>query len=628
MTGLGVLWGKGGLLPDRAAPALQALARHGLTSPGEDLIDAIRMGLTHRSFRYENQTLLPGVAQTHLDALATLGSVFLHRTAAIDNYERYGDLASGVLYRETNHIGTLVPRWAEDAHWLRSAALLGNGLSSGDLPKKAVTGLFYQILGVLCLTDESAAAAGLVSELYPYAAARSDIFDPKTALQEIVSGKDLSYAYSRTGPDHGATYHAEVTDGSGRYGTGSGCNKTAAAQAAAWDFIQVHCLDLVPATLTPAPPRTPSPIAEPTAHMEEVTRLQKLFALPDAARGLLSQALIHQSWVYENSRVAQETQQRDNQVLAFLGKIATRYEYTRAVATSVLSKEDAIDHGIPTPRNETYVEAFRLTECEAGLLLGRGMASDTRAGTTLASDTFKALFAAVLVATGYPPTLAAAWPDPWQPIWDLIAPGQARTESAIVRLADISAFTGLSVEYRVESYGPDHDRTFRSVTDIDSAALGRLATITSPIRPRKDQAREYCAEHVIAIIEALAEDTPHITLDLPTSLVQFLVAHLATIFATDPSRHQAWARKRLLGLHLTHSINRLLAWADAVDRLIGNDLRPCPLPDLATAYATAMRRNMPTGHADLSAETTSDVPTGDGPLIQAIHVALKRATTT
>jgi dsRNA-specific ribonuclease len=623
LTGLGVLWGVGGLLPDRVAPALQALARHGLTSPGEDLTNAIRMGLTHRSFRYENQALLPGVAQAHLDALATLGSAFLHRTAAIDTYERYGDLASGVLYRETNHIGTLVPRWSEDAPWLRSAALLGNGLSTGDLPKKAVIALCHQLLGVLCLAGESAAAAGLVTELYPYTATRPDIFDSKTALQEMLSGKDLTYTYSRTGPDHGATYYAEVTDGSGRRGTGSGVGKGAAGHAAAWDFIQAHYLDMLPAALTPTPPRTPAPITAPVAHVEEVTRLQELFALPNSARGLLSQSLIHQSWAYENSRTIQDTQQRDNQTLAFVGKMATRYEYTRAVATSVLSNEDTIDSGIPTPRNETYVEAFRRTGCEVGLLLGRGMACDTRAGTALAADTFQALFATVLVATRYPPTLAGVWPDPWQPIWDLIAPGQARPESAKPRLDGISTLIGLSVEYRTESHGPDHAHTFSTVADVDSAVIGRLATVTSPQEPTKAQAREYCAARLITLIDILAEVTPHMPPDLSGCLVQFLVAHLATKFAADPSGHQAWARKRLLGLHLVHTPSRLLAWADAVDRLIGNDLGPCSVTDLAAAYAVVMPGTSSADHADVSGAGSA----GGGPLAQAIRMALKLAAT-
>jgi hypothetical protein len=87
--------------------------------------------------------------------------------------------------------------------------------------------------------------------------------------------------------------------------------------------------------------------------------------------------------------------------------------------------------------------------------------------------------------------------------------------------------------------------------------------------------------------------------DLSASLVQFLVAHLAATFAADPSGHQAWARKRLLELHLIHAPSRLLAWVDAVDRLIGDDLGPCSVPDLAAAYAAAMQGTLPTGHADV-----------------------------
>jgi hypothetical protein len=101
------------------------------------------------------------------------------------------------------------------------------------------------------------------------------------------------------------------------------------------------------------------------------------------------------------------------------------------------------------------------------------------------------------VAQAHLDALAGAWPDSWRPIWDLIAPGQARPESAINLMIGISALTGLPVEYRTESYGPDHAR----------AATGRLATVTSPQEPTKAQAREYCAARLITLIDILAEDT-------------------------------------------------------------------------------------------------------------------------
>jgi hypothetical protein len=101
-------------------------------------------------------------------------------------------------------------------------------------------------------------------------------------------------------------------------------------------------------------------------------------------------------------------------------------------------------------------------------------------------------------------------------------------------------------------------RTFSTVADIDSAAIGRLATVTSPQELTKAQAHEYGAARLITLIDVLVEVTPHMPPDLSGCLVQFLVAHLATKFAAYPSGHQAWARKRLLGLHLVHTPSRLL----------------------------------------------------------------------
>lgn len=618
MTDLGVLWGQGDRLPDRIAPALEALARHGLSTPTENLINAIRVALMHRSFLYENQELLPKVTTTHLDALSALGSMFLLRTAAINAYERYGEVSNGLLNREANHIGMLIPGWVADTRWLRSTALLSKGLASDDLPRKAVTSLFHQLLAVLCLAGQHTVAEGLVADLYPQLPDDPNILDPKTSLQEMLSGKTLRYEYSRTGPDHAATFHAVVTDQSGRSGTGTGGNKTAAGQAAALAFIQAHCLDQLPAAPTPTSPRTPHPLTSPAGHAAEVARLQEFFALPHTARGLLSQALIHQSWAYENPKTIRETGQRDNQVLAYLGSVVTRYEYTRAITVSVLNGTGTLDDGVTTPRNETYAEALYQIKCDAGLLFGRGQAREA-VSTALASNAFQAIFAAVLVATRYPPTLAEIWPDSWRSTWDLIAPGTARPEDAKPRLDKLTDHIHLTVEYRIDGYGPGHARFFRAVMDIDSAALGRLMTIAGPLERSKDHARESAAALVMAVIDALADDSP--APDVKTGLVQFLVAHLATVLAANPSLHHAWTSKRLLGLHLTCPSNRLLAWADTVDRLIDNDLGPCPIPDLAKAYATAILSSPPTQHATLSS-TGSD---NNGPVTQAVCTALRLA---
>lgn len=278
---LGVLFGKGDRLPDRSAPALQILADCGLTKPDDELVGVIRIALMHRSYLYENQDLLPGIKPKHLDALALVGSIFRRRTAAINTYQRYETATNGLLSRDVNHIDTVLPSWTAKADWFRSSTLLGKGYTTSELPRKALASLFDQLVGLLCLADESAIAEALLADLFTQARSGSEIVDPKTTLQEILSGRSLQYEYSRTGPDHAASHHAVVTDQAGRSGTGDGGNKTAASQAAALDFIQTHCLDLLPTNPLPSgAPRIPYPITTPVAHANEVARLQEIFNLP------------------------------------------------------------------------------------------------------------------------------------------------------------------------------------------------------------------------------------------------------------------------------------------------------------------------------------------------------------
>ncbi|MCA1651075.1 MAG: hypothetical protein LC753_12610 [Acidobacteria bacterium] len=625
MNSLDALWEKGRNLPDVVAPALDFLKQLGLSPRDEELGNRIRLALMHRSFLYENQDLLPGVTPAHLDALTTLGSTFMRRTLAISAYRRFGDISSGLLSREVNHIGTLVPVWAANAQWLRSAALISKGLARNNLPKKVPISLFHQLIGVLCLSGEATAAEGLVDELHHHVPASPGVADPKTTLQELLPGKAIRYEYSREGEDHAATYHAVVIDEAGRRSVGSGGSKTAASQAAAWAFIEANYLDLVPAGPNPRQPRSPQPVTSHNAHEKVVLQLQELFSLPDSARGLLSQALIHQSWAYEHAQSIQEANQRDNQVLAYLGSTTTNYEYTRSLSIAILENRSASnERKIHTQQNETLADAFHRTGCSAGLLLGRGMARESRTGisTVVTSDAFQAIVGAVHVVSRCPITLAEIWPVSWRPIWNLVAPEQVLPESTRLRLDHLADVSRLSVEYRIKAQGPDHARLFRAVIDVDSAALGRLVTIDGPFERSKTQAHEHSAARLIALLETLKEDTPNATADTPPSLVQFLVVHLATVFAANPTWHELWARKRLLGLHLASSSARLLAWAEAVDTLIDAQLEPSLVHDLAAAYATAMRSTSRTGQNDDSDPSPGRV----GSLADAVRLAIALAT--
>lgn len=630
MTELGVLRGMSGRVSDRVAPVINMLTGFGLTSSDDDLVGAIHLALMHRSYLFENQNRFPGITPKHLDVLSLLGTAFQRRSTVVDSYQRQGDSTAKLLNRELNHVGSNFPAWAAEAGWLRRSALLGKGyVSTEQLPKKVITSLAEQLLGVLCLAGENDIAEGLLTDLRARASSDTALSDPRTTLQEFLPDGSTRFEFSRSGPDHAPVFHAVVTDAAGRRGIGEDSNKKAAGQAAALDFIRTHCPDL-PSVAEPSisERRIPNPIVTPPVHAEQVAKLQEMFDLPLSARGLLSQALIHKSWAYENSPTVREAGQQDNQVLAFLGSQAVNYEYFLAIARAAINSEHLDLKGIATPRNSTYAEALHLTGCAAGLLLGVGQARTAEISTDLAANTFQALLGAVLAARKFPASLGESWPQSWRPVWDLIAQGSPRPEGPNTRLDTLATTMQLSVRHNIETDGPEHALRFRAKTDLDSAAIGRLITLTGTFERSKGDARARTAESLLGLIDALAEDIPTLVPNLLKTPLQFLVAHQATEFAAEPTRYRAWAQKRLFGLHLLRSPAKLVAWAEAVDRLVGNDIRPCSSQSLTSAFTAAIIQTLraaPSQNVNNMPQLRvfdSSLPPGSGPIAHAVRTAL------
>lgn len=533
---LGVLAASGEALPDKAAQALAALAECGLGSRDPALVGLIRVSLMHKSFLYENQAWLPGLSQKHLLILGKVGSAFQQRATAIDAYNRYGAAQHRSLSSETARVGPLSQKWSSELGWLRASVLLGNGYPEGHpLSPKMTIGLFQQLLGALCLADEVGAANGLLAGLLSRAHEDTHISDPKTLLQEILPFP-VSYEVARMGPDHDSTFHAVVSEPTGRSGTGSGKNKKDACQAAALDLIQKHFADLVPATKPGASERPePEPASEAEGHTQQIARLQEMFRLQPSARGLLSQALIHKSWIYENSKAAKEAGQQDNSALAFVGSFLLEYEYSLAAARAIIADDEPDLEGFLAQQNAAYVEAFRLTECAEGLLLGAGQSRTTGLTDSIAADSFQAIFAAISAGCGYPSSLMSCWPASWSAIWHLIAPGRPRSSSARERLAIAAQKMGLDVTYEIDEQGPDHDRFYRCTLVAGSNSTGKSISVKGTFDRSKSKAREIAAEQIMSALDslgALAEAQIAPVNETTREVASFLSEHLA---ASDSS---------------------------------------------------------------------------------------------
>ncbi|MEV0731081.1 double-stranded RNA binding motif domain-containing protein [Polymorphospora sp. NPDC050346] len=612
-----MLRGKGHGLPDLVAPALGALAGAGLTTPGDELVDAVRLTLTHRSYLNDDRHRPDPPDPRYLEALETLGSIFQQHTATIAAYRNPG-ADQRHLHREVTRLAAGFPGWAARLDWLRESAVLGQSLGRGPVPDRVFAALFNRLLGLLCLVGETRTAENLMAGLL--AEIRDDgggTGNPKQLLQESLPEGSTRFEYHQEGPGHALVYHAVVTDATGRSGTGTASNKKAASQAAALDFIRTHSPGLLAAQRSAAGDSRPEPqpVDESTAHMTVVLRLRRTLRLPDRCLGLFSQALIHGSWAHENQALLRKYGQRDNQALAALGARALMYEYYLSIVRTVLLTGAIDSLSLATPEGTMYARALELIDAGPGLLLGAGQAQQ-QSSVTVAAAAFQALYGAALAANDFAP-LGDRWPRSYQAAWDTIAPGGARQEDGRTRFDTLCTALDLHAQYQVSRHGPEHEPRYRTVVDLHSLATGEVVTLAGPDGRSQSVANNHAAELFLALTDSLALPVPH-HVDDPAAL-RFLVAHQATVFAAEPALWRKWAKRKLFGLHLADAPDDLLAWAVAVDRLVDDDISPCLPDDLTAAYAYALRG---AGAARPEPAPPADGPSG--PLASAVRAALAR----
>jgi len=204
----------------------------------------------------------------------------------------------------------------------------------------------------------------------------------------------------------------------------------------------------------------------PTSAVELANRLGLRFDDP----ALLSEALVHSSYVNEHPEAGVEANER----LEFLGD---------AVLSLVVSEALFLGHrdepeGVLTTRRASVVSTFALAriarrlDLGSALVLGQGADnSGERARSSVLAGLFEALVAAIYLDRGLDAArdfiLAAAAPEieAAVPVDTLKAPKSRLQERAF-------AATGRPPSYRiVSSEGPDHDRHFVVEVAVDGTVL-------------------------------------------------------------------------------------------------------------------------------------------------------------
>jgi ribonuclease-3 len=217
------------------------LARSGLAFSD---ISLLRRALTHRSYLNEH----PEALQDN-ERLEFLGDAVLDFISGAFLYNRFPEMSEGQLTRLRAAL-VRTEQLAEFASELGvgEAMRLGRGEAEagGRARQRLLCASFEAIIGALYLDGGLEPVRRFVEPLLLGAAGRvlaaqSDV-DAKSLLQEWAQAKLGSTPTYRTvetqGPDHARQFTVEVLIGNQAYGTGTGRNKQAAAQAAAEEALR------------------------------------------------------------------------------------------------------------------------------------------------------------------------------------------------------------------------------------------------------------------------------------------------------------------------------------------------------------------------------------------------------
>lgn len=584
-----------------AAPVFEHLSTRGLTAPRRGLCNAIAVALVHSSYLYEHRQTLRAITPASLEAVSRLGDAYLTKTAAVACYGSTVNPRPGVLSKEVGGITVGFADWALSQKWLRDSAGLSDGLDRENLPPKVAATLHRQVIGVLCLEGEEEVAQRLLMDyvVYRRQEMESSVNDPKTVLGEALGYDAVAYEYEREGPDHAVVFRARAMDRRGRSGQGIGRSKKSAAQQAALDFLRRHVPQVFNSrSTTLAQPRPPQEIRASAGHIEAVRRVQTLFSLPHTSRPLISQALVHSSWAYENHSLMARSCQQDYQVLAYLGSQVLVYEYILA-STRRVAVNPSDGRGFSTLPNDSYDSAFRQVGLASGLLLGTGQKSQGIA-MEIGADAFQAVIGAVSAASNFQGTLADRWPPEWAEEWQLVAPTAPRPVDSTTRLQRVVSAMKLHMTYEFRSSGPEHARRFTAVAVLDSGALGTRFKVPGAAAAGKGPAKHNASLAVLSVLDRLADGAPARSFngadERDRALAQFLLAQQAFVLDIGPIQTQRWVDARLFGFHLASDESALLKWATGVDEFLGLDLPLQPGSCLKDGFRKAIQEGIDTGH--------------------------------
>jgi len=432
----------------------------------------------------------------------------------------------------------------------------------------------------------------------------------KSELLEYSQGQGLGLPQyeiiGETGPDHNKLFYIRVRTRDGRWAEGEGHSKKRAEKAAARQYMEKFASDYL-AKKTLKAPKTDTqkrPFhVPPELHRGEVEDLCKNFEVPSDKMWLLSQALVHGSFLNETSL----KDCRDNGMLAQLGSQVLIAIAIEVVVSKLLKSTSPKVKELPAGAivaafcdTSSISRGFDFLELEETLLVGRGQSGQ---GLTdrIKADAFQAVLAAIFIVRGTLEDAETFLPsDLFHWLTSSIERMVAEPDKAISpkdkfqrRLQAI----GMTWEYRTESEGPDHDRVYRASIKLSSPLIRRGFILKGGKgRSRKE------AESRIALLTGRAIDEANFGIGIqPTSTLlknkgtrsfaSFMLRHEFASAPKLPQGAKKWHKEGMLGSQLLAEgkFEAFSLWANAVESLLCEDLGEMPNLERMLGFYKAVR---------------------------------------
>jgi len=217
--------------------------------------------------------------------------------------------------------------------------------------------------------------------------------------------------------------------------------------------------------VSPSKRQRPEPAQRPVADLARILTTRSGAAVDES---LLSRALTHRSYAYENGGIPHNERQEflgD----AVLGVVVTDHLYREHpdLPEGQLAKFRAA-----VVNSRALAKVARQLDLGAYLMLGRGEATTGgRDKDSILADTMEAVIGTVYLSSGIPGATALI-----HSLMDTLIERSATLGAGLdwkTSLQEICSTLGLTVpSYRVDEDGPDHDKTFTAVVLVSDEELG------------------------------------------------------------------------------------------------------------------------------------------------------------